>query len=92
MKHVNWRLNILGGYAKNLGASKEVSELTGMGTNIDQTLTGVIGLSRSWSHLKFRLEYNTTTAWYGTNNKKGEVKNTQAVTNHRLMFTTQYSF
>ena len=47
MKHVNWRLNILGGYAKNLGASKEVSELTGMGTNIDQTLTGVIGLSRS---------------------------------------------
>ena len=87
-----WRLNILGGYAKNLGASKEVSELTGMGTNIDQTLTGVIGLSRSWSHLKFGLEYNTTTAWYGTNNKKGEVKNTQAVTNHRLMFTTQYSF
>jgi hypothetical protein len=88
----DWRLNFLGGYAKNFGASKAVSELTGMGTNIDQTLTGVIGLSRTWSHLKLGLEYNTTTAWYGSNTSKGRVDNTHAVTNHRLMFTTQYNF
>lgn len=88
----NWRLNVLGGYAKNLGASKTVGELTGMGTNIDQTQTGVIGISRSWSHFKLGLEYNTTTAWYGNNTAKGKVSNTHPVTNHRLMFTTQYTF
>lgn len=87
-----WRMNFLGGYAKNLGASKAVTELVGIGTNIDQTLTAVLGVSYNLPHWKCGLEYNTTTAWYGDNTLKGKVKNTHALTNHRLMLTMQYSF
>lgn len=87
-----WRFNFLGGYAKNLGATKNVTSLVGTGTKIDQLASIVLGLSYNLSHFKFGAEYNWTTAWYGTPDAKARVKHTHSVDNHRLMLTTQYIF
>ena len=87
-----WRFNFLGGYAKNLGATKNVTSLVGTGTNIDQVTTAVLGVSYNLSHFKLGAEYNWTTAWYGTPDAKARVKNTHSIDSHRLMLTTQYIF
>ena len=86
------RANILLGYAKNLGADKDVVTLRGTGTNIDMLYSGVAGISYNLPHWKIGLEYNTTTAHYGTPDLKARVQDTHSVTNHRLMLTTQFSF
>ena len=87
-----WRGGVFAGYLKNLGASKNVSELVGVGTNVDQIATISAELTYNLPGWKFGLEYNFTTAWYGTPDSKGRVKDTYDVNNHRLLFATLFMF
>ena len=87
-----WRGGIFAGYLKNLGASKEVTELVGVGTNVDKMATISGEMTYNIPHWKFGVEYNFTTAWYGTPNAKGRVKNTYDVSNHRLVFAALFMF
>ncbi len=87
-----WRGGIFGGYLKNLGASKNVTNLVGVGTNVDQIASVAGEITYNIPGWKFGLEYNITTAWYGTPNEKGRVKNTYDVTNHRVLFAALFMF
>lgn len=87
-----WRGGVYLGYLKNLGAGKEVSELTGVGTNVDRLATASAELTYNIPHWKFGMEYNYTTAWYGTPDNKGRVKDTYDVNNHRLVMTAIFTF
>ena len=87
-----WRGGLFAGYLKNLGASKNVTNLVGVGTNVDQIASVAGEITYNIPGWKFGLEYNMTTAWYGTPNQKGRVKNTYDVTNHRLLFAAMFMF
>jgi len=87
-----WRGGVFMGYLKNLGASKEVSELVGVGTNVDQLATASAELTYNIPGWKFGLEYNFTNAWYGTADSKARIKNTYTVNNHRLLFAALFIF
>jgi len=87
-----WRGGAFLGYLKNLGATKEVTDLVGVGTNVDQLATASAELTYNIPGWKFGIEYNYTTAWYGTPDSKARVKNTYDVTNHRLVFAALYIF
>lgn len=91
-----WRGGLFVGYSKNLGTGKELvntSQLYGSGLDIDQLLSMMIHFSYNLPHWKFGLEYNPATAWYGDiNPKDGKVKNTEAVTNHRVLLLFSYLF
>lgn len=92
MYGTKWRGGIFLGYLKNLGASKEVTDLVGTGTNIDQLATASMELTYNIPHWKIGAEYNLTTAWYGTNDIKGKVINASDVQNHRFVISALYSF
>lgn len=87
-----WRGGIFAGYLKNFGASKNVAELVGVGTNVDQIAAVSGEITYNLPGWKFGLEYNINTAWYGTPNEKGRVKNTYHVTNHRVLFAALFMF
>jgi len=87
-----WRGGIFAGYLKNLGASKPVTELVGVGTNVDQIVSGTAEITYNIPGWKFGFEYTLTTAWYGTPNEKARVKNTYDVTNHRLLLAAMFMF
>jgi hypothetical protein len=87
-----WRGGVFFGYLKNLGATKNVSELVGNGTNVDQLATASAEITYNLPGWKFGLEYNYTTAWYGTPDAKARVKDTYDVTNHRLLFAALFQF
>ena len=86
------RGGIFAGYLKNFGASKNVSELVGVGTNVDQIAAISAELTYNLPGWKFGVEYNFTTAWYGTPDAKGRVKDTYDVSNHRLVFAAMFMF
>lgn len=87
-----WRGGVFFGYLKNLGATKNVTDLVGNGTNVDQLATASAEITYNISGWKFGLEYNYTTAWYGTPDAKARVKDTYDVTNHRLLFAALFQF
>lgn len=87
-----WRGGLYAGYLKNLGASKNVTDLVGVGTNVDQIASVSGELTYNIPGWKFGLEYNFTSAWYGTPDAKGKVKNTYDVSNHRLLFAAMFIF
>lgn len=87
-----WRGGMFGGYIKNFGASKPVTGLIGTGTNIDQMFTVSAFLSYNIPHWRFGIEYSLTTAYYGTNDAYGKVKDTHAIVNHRPYAMVMYSF
>lgn len=83
-------------YTKNLGSDDALASsgsMYGMGLNIDQLLTANVNLSYNLPHWQFGFEYSPATAWYGTNDlKDGRVKDTHAVTNHRIVGLVVYYF
>ena len=87
-----WRGGVFGGYLKNLGASKNVTDLVGKGTNLDQMYTLSAEMTYNIPNWKFGMEYNFTNAFYGTNDAKGKVKNTHGVSNHRLVASVLFMF
>ena len=87
-----WRGGFYGGYLKNLGASKPITNIVGKGTNLDQMYTLAGEITYNLPNWKFGLEYNFTNAFYGTNTSKGKVKNTHGVSNHRVVASVLFSF
>ncbi len=92
MYGTKWRGGVFLGYLKNLGASKEGTDLIGTGTNLDQLAAANFELTYNIPHWKIGAEYSLTTAWYGTNDAKGKVRDTHDVANHRLVVSALYSF
>lgn len=87
-----WRGGFFGGYIKNFGASKAVTNLIGTGTNIDQLYTLSAMLNYNIPNWRFGFEYSYTCALYGTNNAKGRVIDTHSIGNHRPYATIIYMF
>ena len=91
-----WKPSIFIGYTKNLGTSKELVAGTptyGMGLDIDQLLTFNVSMSYLFhKHWMVGAEYSPSTAWYGTPDKRGRVKDTHSVTNHRAYILTTFFF
>lgn len=92
-----WKPGIFIGYIKNLGTADDMEmgdnkAIYGTGTNIDQLFSGTFELTYNVPHWKVGAEYNYTSAWYGTTQKNGKVKDTHSVGNNRLVLTAIYSF
>lgn len=91
-----WKPGFFAGYTKNLGTGKEListDKIYGMGLDIDQLLTFNVNLSYNLPHWQFGFEYSPATAWYGGRDmKNGKIKNTYAVTNHRVLGLVMYYF
>ena len=81
------------GYMKNLGTSDAVTNMYGTGTNVDQLLSGTAELTYNVPHWKLGVEYNLTSAWYGSlNHSNGKVVDTHSVSNNRLVATALFMF
>ncbi|MCC8133952.1 MAG: hypothetical protein LIP04_10570 [Tannerellaceae bacterium] len=91
-----WKGGVMAGYSKNLGTFDPLvstEKFYGSGLNIDQMSTGMFSFSYNLLHWKAGIEYSITTAWYGDiESCTGKVKNTHAVTNHRLLWMFCYLF
>ena len=91
-----WKPGIFLGYIKNLGTADDIDldnkAIYGTGTNIDKLMSGTFELTYNVPHWKVGLEYNYTSAWYGTTGKDGKVSNTHSVGNNRLVLSATYSF
>ena len=87
-----FRGGVFAGYLKNLGASDEVANLIGTGTDLDQLNTLGAELTYNRPNWKFGVEYTWTGAWYGDNNAKGRVVDTHLVKNNRVVFTALFQF
>ena len=83
------------GYSKNLGSSNKLLEepYTFGPSNIDQVFRVAPQVSYNLRHWLFGIEYEMTTASYGTMDlRDGKVKNTHNVTNNRIVGTMAYYF
>lgn len=91
-----WSPGVFVGYAKNLGSAKKLlpeSQLCGLGTNIDQLVSGGAELTYKMKHWKFGVEYLYTSAWYGEVDwNDGRVYDTHSVGNHRIVATAMFLF
>ncbi len=87
-----WRGGVFGGYIKNFGASKPITDIIGTGTNIDQMFTLSAMLTYNIPNWRFGFEYSYTRAFYGFNDTYGKVRDTHGVGNHRPYATVMYSF
>ena len=88
-----WKVGVFGGYMKNLGTTKEVSNLIGTGVDVDQLLSGTAEVTYNLPHWRIGLEYNYTSAWYGDlNHKNGKIINTHAVGNNRFVASASFMF
>lgn len=91
-----WKPSLFLGYTKNLGTDEPLvstDKLYGMGLNIDQLFTVNVNLSYNLPHWQIGFEYCPSTAWYGTNSlTDGRVKDTHAITNHRVLGLVMYYF
>lgn len=88
-----WKPVIFFGYMKNLGTSDAVTNMYGTGTNVDQLLSGTAELTYNVPHWKLGVEYNLTSAWYGSlNHSNGKVVDTHSVSNNRLVATALFMF
>ena len=81
------------GYAQNLGTAEENTGIYyTTGSNIDRMYRISPAFSIKSQNTMFSLEWEMTTAYYGSLNKSGLVTDTHAVTNHRFLFTGFYFF
>ena len=87
-----WRGGVFGGYIKNFGAPKPITDIIGTGTNIDQMFTLSAMLTYNIPNWRFGFEYSYTRAFYGFNDTYGKVRDTHGVGNHRPYATVMYSF
>ena len=88
-----WKPAVFFGYMKNLGTSDEVSKMYGTGTNVDQLVSASAELTYNVPHWKLGVEYNFTSAWYGSINRaNGKIIDTHSVGNNRLVATALFLF
>lgn len=88
-----WRQALFFGYLKNLGASTEVSDVLGTGTNLDQLLNATAELTYNRGNWKLGAEYSLCNAWYGDEfSAKAKALSSHTVMNHRVVMTAIYQF
>lgn len=88
-----WRPALFFGYLKNLGASTEVSDVLGTGTNLDQLLNATAELTYNRGNWKLGAEYSLCNAWYGDEfSAKAKALSFHTVMNHRVVMTAIYQF
>ena len=88
-----WRTAVFMGYLKNLGTGDAVSEMIGIGNDIDQVASGTAELTYNIPHWKIGVEYNYTSAWYGDLNKQnGKIMDSHSVGNHRIVTSVLFMF
>ncbi len=88
-----WRPALFFGYLKNLGASTEVSDVLGTGTNLDQLLNATAELTYNRGNWKLGAEYSLCNAWYGDEfTAKAKALSSHTVMNHRVVMTAIYQF
>lgn len=79
--------------AKNLGTSDEISKMYGTGTNVDQLVSTSAELTYNVPHWKLGVEYNLTSAWYGSmKSSNGKIIDTHSISNNRLVATVLFMF
>lgn len=88
-----WKPAVFFGYMKNLGTSDAVTKMYGTGTNVDQLVSASAELTYNVPHWKFGVEYNFSSAWYGSlNPSDGKIIDTHSVSNNRLVATALFTF
>lgn len=90
-----WKVGFLAGYMKNFGTSENpTATFYARGADVDECFRFAPQVTWKYKHLMISLEPEITTATYGTIdlNDKGKVKNADAVTNFRSLFTVFYLF
>lgn len=91
-----WKPGLFAGYTKNLGTGKSLvmpATVYGMGLNIDQLVAVNVNVSYNLPHWQIGMEYAPCTAFYGSiDGKDGRVRDTHAVTNHRILALVMYYF
>ena len=88
-----WRPALFFGYLKSLGASTEVSDVLGTGTNLDQLLNATAELTYNRGNWKLGAEYSLCNAWYGDEfSAKAKALSSHTVMNHRVVMTAIYQF
>ena len=88
-----WHPALFFGYLKNLGASTEVSDVLGTGTNLDQLLNATAELTYNRGNWKLGAEYSLCNAWYGDEfSAKAKALSSHTVMNHRVVMTAIYQF
>ena len=88
-----WRPALFFGYLKNLGASTEVSDVLGTGTNLDQLLNATAELTYNRGNWKLGAEYSLCNAWSGDEfSAKAKALSSHTVMNHRVVMTAIYQF
>jgi len=88
-----WKVGLIGGFSKNLGADKDIVGATyARGENIDNVLRISPRLSYRTGMTQFSTELEMTQAAYGTPNSKGAVENTHDVMNIRVLFAALLFF
>lgn len=88
-----WKVGVFGGYMKSLGTTKAVTKMYGTGTNVDQLLSGTAEVTYNLPHWKIGVEYNYTSAWYGSlNSANGKIRDTHSVGNNRIVASALFMF
>jgi hypothetical protein len=88
-----WKPAVFFGYMKNLGTNDEVTKMYGTGTNVDQLISASAELTYNVPHWKIGVEYNFSSAWYGSLDKSdGTIIDTHSVSNNRLVATVLFMF
>ena len=96
---------IYAGFNKNLGSDdkikfgennaaekKTIPYVYALGGNIDKLYRIAPRVRYAVKNVKFELELENTTAYYGTVDEKGKVKDTKDVTNYRTSLSVYYTF
>lgn len=92
-----YQVGLFLGYSKNLGSDKNLvggeENVFVMGfPNLDQVYRIAPQVSYNLKHWTFGVEYERTTASYGTLDLDGKVKDTHDVTNNRIVGVMMYLF
>jgi hypothetical protein len=94
---ITYQIALFAGYTKNLGSSEKLLNegkvyVNGF-KNLDQVIRVAPHVSYNMKHWTFGVEYEMTTATYGTLTlENGKVENTHHVTNNRIVGLIAYYF
>lgn len=89
-----WQYGVFVGFMKNLGTGKAITGPTyGVGLDVDRIFSTNWTVSYNLPHWKFGVEFEPSTAWYGSLRKSdGHIVDTYSVTNYRALATAMFIF
>lgn len=94
-----WQPGVYLGYLKNLGTTHTIhGDIYGVGvgygnsSNVDQLVSASAQLTYNLPHWKIGAEYTCASAYFGVMGADGKVRDTHAVTNHRILGVVMFLF